>query len=331
MSEEKINTSPSQLASYLDLFMRLLDSVFLLDRENYTILEANDASERLLNQKPEELRGKSFLDFIDSEQVEEANKKFRIARRKYYPLEFEIKLRPLAHKELYIHVNACSLKLNDESEVLQVIAKDITREKEAQKVLEAYMAELKKLNEKLELLSTTDELTQLNNVRRFRARLKEEYERSRRYPIRYGIILFDVDNFKHYNDTHGHPAGDELLRILGRLFKENARTTDFPARYGGEEFIILCPDATCETAKLVAERYRKIIESHPFPFANQQPLGKVSVSIGVASSPEAGSDPEAIIKAADNALYYSKEHGRNRTTSFLEIQAQPSARSSKTS
>jgi diguanylate cyclase (GGDEF)-like protein/PAS domain S-box-containing protein len=331
MSEEKINTSPSQLASYLDLFMRLLDSVFLLDRENYTILEANDASERLLNQKPEDLRGKSFLDFIDSEQVDEANKKFRIARRKYYPLEFEVKLRPLAHKELYIHVNACSLKLNDESEVLQVIAKDITREKEAQKVLEAYMAELKKLNEKLELLSTTDELTQLNNVRRFRARLKEEYERSRRYPIRYGIILFDVDNFKHYNDTHGHPAGDELLRILGRLFKENARTTDFPARYGGEEFIILCPDATCETAKLVAERYRKIIESHPFPFANQQPLGKVSVSIGVASSPEAGSDPEAIIKAADKALYYSKEHGRNRTTSFLEIQAQPSAHSPKTS
>ncbi len=331
MSEEKIISSPSQLASYLDLFMRLLDSVFLLDRENFTILEANDASERLLNQKPEDLRGKSFLDFIDADQLEEANKKFRIARRKYYPLEFEIKLRPLVHKELYIHVNACSLKLNDESEVLQVIAKDITREKEAQKVLEAYMAELKKLNEKLELLSTTDELTQLNNVRRFRARLKEEYERSRRYPIRYGIILFDVDNFKHYNDTHGHPAGDELLRILGRIFKENARATDFPARYGGEEFIILCPDATCESAKLVAERYRKIIESHPFPFANQQPLGKVSVSVGVASSPEAGSDPETIIKAADKALYYSKEHGRNRTTSFLEIQAQPSARPSKTS
>ncbi len=319
MIEDKISTSPSQLASYLDLFMRLLDSVFLLDRETYKILEANDACERLLGKKPEEICGKTFLDFVDPDQLEEAGKKLRIAKRKYYPLEFEIKLRPLDHQELYIHVNACSLKLTDGSEVLQVITKNITHEKEAQKVLQAYMAELKNLNEKLELLSTTDELTQLNNVRRFRARLKEEYDRSRRYPLKYSIILFDLDNFKHYNDSHGHQAGDELLRTLGKLLKENARASDFPARYGGEEFVILCPEVGNDGAKLTAERYRKLIENYPFPFANEQPLGKVSVSVGVASSPDAGTDPESVIKAADQALYYSKEHGRNRTTSFLEM------------
>lgn len=319
MNEEKYSITPSSQASYLDLFMRLLDSVFLIDRETSQILEANDASERLLNQKPEALKGQSILDFIAADQLDEVNKKLRIARRKYYPIEFEIKLRPINEKELYVRANACSLKLSDQSEVLQVIAKDITREKEAQQVLQAYMAELKKLNEKLELLSTTDELTQLYNVRRFRARMKEEYERSRRYPVKYAIILFDVDNFKNYNDKHGHPAGDELLRTLGRLIKENSRATDFPARYGGEEFIILCPEATTETGRLVAERYRKIIENHPFQFAKEQPLGKVSVSVGVASSPESGSSPEDVIKAADVALYHSKRNGRNRTTTFEDI------------
>jgi diguanylate cyclase (GGDEF)-like protein/PAS domain S-box-containing protein len=319
MTEENIISLPSQQASYFDLFMRLLDAVFLLDRETYAILEANDSCERLLGKKPDELIGMSFLDFIEPEALDDSNKKLRIAKRKYYPLEFEAKFRPIAEKELFTRISACSLKLSNESEVLQVIAKNITQEKESQRVLDAYMAELKTLNEKLQLLSTTDELTQLNNIRRFKQRLQEEDERSRRYPNIYSVILFDVDNFKHYNDSHGHPAGDELLRTLGKILKEKTRATDFPARYGGEEFIILCPEVGCEDAINIAERYRKMIEAYPFNFAAEQPLGKVSVSIGVASWPEAGATPLDIVKAADQALYYSKKHGRNQTTSFKQI------------
>jgi diguanylate cyclase (GGDEF)-like protein/PAS domain S-box-containing protein len=319
MTQEKSILKPSQKASFSDLFLRLIDSVFIIDPEDYKIIEMNPACERLTAKNSDQLEGLSFLDLIDPDEKNEVDKRLRMAKRRYYPLEFESKIRLPDHREIFVRISACSLEISEKSQPLQVITKNITQEKESQKVLQAYMAELKTLNEKLEILSTTDELTQLNNIRRFRARLQEETERARRYSRSYSIILFDIDHFKHYNDHHGHPAGDELLRTLGKLLKDKSRTTDFPARYGGEEFIILCTEAGSDHAIKIAERYRKIIETYPFPFATEQPLGKVSVSIGVASWPEAGTDPQNVIEAADQALYHSKKGGRNRTTSFLEL------------
>jgi diguanylate cyclase (GGDEF)-like protein/PAS domain S-box-containing protein len=316
-------TKPSTLASYQDLFLRLLDSVLILDREEFTIIECNDATERLFETTTDTLTGKKLAEFIISEMQEEFLKKLRVGRRRYYPMEFETRLTPTAGKTLAIRMSFCSLKLSDNSEVLQVIARDITKEKEALEKIDSYMKELEVLNKKLEQLSITDELTRLHNVRHFKSRLKEEHDRAVRYKGQYSVILFDVDNFKHYNDTHGHPAGDQILRLMGQILSENTRSTDIAARYGGEEFVILCPEANWEGALIKAERFRKIIESFPFPHRDQQPLGKVSVSIGVASYPEDAHEFQAVVEAADQGLYHSKENGRNRTTPFKQIKDLP--------
>ena len=316
-------SKPSTLASYQDLFLRLLDAVIILDREEFTIVECNDATERLFETTIDALTGKALSEFIVSEMQEEFLKKLRVGRRRYYPMEFETRLTPSPGKTLEIRMSFCSLKLSNESEVLQVIARDITREKEALEKIDRYMKELEVLNKKLEQLSITDELTRLYNVRHFKSRLKEEHDRAVRYQGKYAVILFDVDNFKHYNDTHGHPAGDQILRLLGQIISENVRSTDIAARYGGEEFVILCPEANWEGALLKAERFRKIIESYPFPHAAQQPLGKVSVSIGVASYPEDADQFQSVVEAADQGLYHSKESGRNRVTPFQQIKHLP--------
>ena len=328
---ESIKLTPSQCASYMDLFLRLLDSIFLLDRENYSILETNDSCERLLGFNSEETKGKSFSDFVVPEQRVDLEKQLRVARRKYYPLEFETQVKTQSGAILTLNLSACSLKLNDEREILQVIAKDITLEKAAQEKIKVHTAQLEVLNKKLEELSVTDELTGLSNKRHFKRKLREEHIRSRRYHNVYCVVMLDIDNFKHYNDRNGHPAGDRLLHELSALLKEQFRTSDLVARYGGEEFIILCPETACEPAMIAAERCRKAIESHPFEHAAHQPLGKISASMGVASFPEWGKSFEDIISAADQALYHSKKTGRNRVTSYLQFKEFEQANEKKAS
>jgi len=125
------------------------------------------------------------------------------------------------------------------------------------------------------------------------------------------LLMIDVDHFKHYNDQHGHPAGDELLRRLARLMGDGRRANDFVARYGGEEFAIVLVDTPKLTAAQVAERLRDRVASHPFPQAVTQPGGSLSISIGVASFPDDAVDSEALVRAADAALYEAKHAGRN--------------------
>ena len=157
-------------------------------------------------------------------------------------------------------------------------------------------------------------MTQLSNFRFFKTQLAMQHERSTRFPSPYSIVFFDLDNFKHYNDQNGHPAGDELLRGVAKYLRLPCRVSDLPARYGGEEFVILCAGVNAVQAKVLAERVRMGIESAHFPHAEKQPLGIVSTSVGVASFPDNGATAESILVAADEALYVSKKSGRNRTT-----------------
>jgi diguanylate cyclase (GGDEF)-like protein len=110
----------------------------------------------------------------------------------------------------------------------------------------------------------------------------------------------------------GHLAGDELLRELAQLIKKSCRTTTIPARYGGEEFVMLTPETDKESARICAERLRASIENHAFAGREQQPGGKVTLSVGVSTFPEDGYDADALIAKADRALYRAKEQGRNR-------------------
>jgi diguanylate cyclase (GGDEF)-like protein len=166
-------------------------------------------------------------------------------------------------------------------------------------------------------MSITDELTQLKNFRHFTERLEEEVRRAERYGHEISLVLFDIDHFKQYNDAHGHPSGNEVLRVLGRLLRDNARGTDILARYGGEEFAAILPETSKEDAIGLAEKIRRLIEVHAFPGEESQPGGALTVSAGVAALPSDANDPSLLLEAADKALYAAKHGGRNRVIPFV--------------
>ncbi len=126
------------------------------------------------------------------------------------------------------------------------------------------------------------------------------------------VFLFDIDNFKNYNDANGHLTGDNLLLELATLVQRSIRKEDVFGRFGGEEFLLVLPHTSADQAMIVAEKIRKLIASHPFPFADRQPLGRLSVSGGVAAYPGDGLDGGALLRRADEALYEAKKQGRNR-------------------
>jgi len=180
--------------------------------------------------------------------------------------------------------------------------------------LEAKIAErtheLAEANSRLAQLAVTDGLTGLYNHRHFHERLSLEVERSQRNGLPLALLMIDVDHFKAFNDRHGHPAGDELLRQLARIMSDGRRANDFVARYGGEEFAIVLVDTSKLTAAQVAERLRDRVAQSPFVVPGK---GRESmhISVGVAAFPDDAGDPEALVRSADDALYEAKRGGRN--------------------
>jgi diguanylate cyclase (GGDEF)-like protein len=169
-----------------------------------------------------------------------------------------------------------------------------------------------RLYHETKMQAITDGLTGLYNHRFFREHLEVEVERTERYGHKLSLIILDIDHFKHYNDTHGHPQGDEILRDMAKLLRKNVRESDFACRYGGEEFSLILPETSKEAALSLAERIREAIRQHPFPHRETQPMGAITVSIGVSAFPDDCKDMERLIKKADDALYRAKAEGRNR-------------------
>jgi diguanylate cyclase (GGDEF)-like protein len=156
--------------------------------------------------------------------------------------------------------------------------------------------------------------------------LEKEHARSERYQAQYSVIFCDVDHFKNYNDTNGHPAGDEALKTVASVLKNRVRKTDLCARYGGEEFVVLCPNTSKEDALVLAETLRKAIETLKFAFGEKQPLGKVTISMGVATFPVHGATSKQVLQAADQSVYVSKHEGRNRVTAADSLAALETAK-----
>lgn len=167
-----------------------------------------------------------------------------------------------------------------------------------------------KANE-FELMSITDPLTGLLNRRYLEERIEEEVIRSQRNNLQMSFLMIDIDDFKFYNDNNGHQAGDRALELTARCIKSVLRADDVAARYGGEEFSILLPQTSIEEAELIAERIRHKIETENCPFGEKQPLGKLTVSVGVAAYSTAFNNTSAIIGAADRALYLAKREHKN--------------------
>jgi diguanylate cyclase (GGDEF)-like protein len=172
------------------------------------------------------------------------------------------------------------------------------------------------LYKEIEQLSYTDGMTDLHNFRYFELRLKEEVIRHARTKVGLSLLILDVDYFKNYNDTLGHPAGDQVLKLVGKILKETVRENDIVARYGGEEFAVILPAVDWEGALVLAERIRSRIDETKFKDEHVQPNGKVTVSVGEASLPGDSEKYEDLIKKADIALYQAKKLGRNQVQSF---------------
>jgi diguanylate cyclase (GGDEF)-like protein len=172
----------------------------------------------------------------------------------------------------------------------------------------------------LERLSVTDSLTNLFNRRRLMELLTTEVRRSQRLKHPFSVIMVDVDRFKQYNDDFGHLAGDDVLMRVAALLKESVREVDSVARYGGEEFVILMPEAAEEEAASLAKRLRKRVADEPFSHRG------VTISLGVAQFPTHGETADAVIAAADAAMYDAKRAGRNRVSQAVARAGQASRR-----
>jgi diguanylate cyclase (GGDEF)-like protein len=172
--------------------------------------------------------------------------------------------------------------------------------------------------EQFQLISITDPLTGLLNRRYLEERLAEELRRSKRQEYAMSFMMIDIDDFKQYNDRNGHQAGDLALEMTAQCLKSALRGADIASRYGGEEFCILLPQTALAEALAIAERIKRRIERTRFPHGKAQPLGVVTVSIGVSTFSPERETPEAIIGDADRSLYLAKHQGKNRVRSSTD-------------
>jgi diguanylate cyclase (GGDEF)-like protein len=178
---------------------------------------------------------------------------------------------------------------------------------------EAINEELRNANLRLRELSLTDELTEVGNRRNFDVRIREEINRSTRFGHHFSLLLLDLDYFKKFNDEFGHPQGDAVLRGLGALMRSMCREGDVPCRVGGEEFAFILPETAKADGLAFAERMRRGVEGTIKCPDDSRPI---TISIGLAAFPEDGKSPEDLFRASDEALYESKNGGRNRVTAY---------------
>jgi len=206
-------------------------------------------------------------------------------------------------------LHAMQAELMAQNDELQSVQAEL--ESQNQEMLEA-QDRLTEANKQLEALATTDGLTGLFNHRMFHEQLEQEWSRHARYGTALSVILIDVDKFKLYNDSHGHPAGDVVLRKVAEILQATARRSDVVARYGGEEFVIIARETDIRAAVKLAERLRVAIESVDWP------LRPITASLGVSSADPSTTYPADLVAQADAALYRSKNNGRNSVTHYRD-------------
>ena len=205
--------------------------------------------------------------------------------------------KPVDRAELLARINVALRLLSAQQEL-------VSRSRQ----LEELHTELRVQNERLAELATSDSLTGLKNHRHFRLSLDAAFSFSGRHAMPLSLIMLDVDHFKSYNDTFGHPAGDEILLSLSQSLREAVREHDVVARYGGEEFGLILPAADAPASRAIGERIRRTIASKGWPHRG------ITASLGIATTGPHIPGPSDLLDLADRALYRSKAAGRNRVT-----------------
>jgi diguanylate cyclase (GGDEF)-like protein/PAS domain S-box-containing protein len=280
------------------LIENLPSMIFVKDASELRFVRLNHAGELLLGKSRDELMGRNDYDFFPKEQADFFTAKDRDVLEFGHVENIEQEPIETINGTKYLHTRkVCIYDSDGQPKYLLGISNDVT--------------EHKALLEKLDHLATRDPLTCLFNRRMLEDRLAEEMHRVNRY--RYGLSLFmlDIDHFKKINDSYGHQAGDQVLRVFSRTIEESIRKTDFAARYGGEEFTVVLPMTPLSQAEELAERLRITVEQLSIPMDNDSPL-RITVSIGVASDTDQQKSWERLLDDADRALYTAKQDGRNR-------------------
>ena len=184
------------------------------------------------------------------------------------------------------------------------------------------LLKIKEYKDKIEMVSTTDELTELHNRKYLQERLEEEISRSRRYGTKLSCILFDLDFFKVVNDMYGYEWGDILLRNIANKLTAMARKEDIVTRYGDEEFLLVLPNTSEENAFLFAERFRREVEKMEFIPAGEEEAHRVTISGGISTYPcmkDVEEDANTVIRYAEHALYNAKHRGKNKIIQFSQM------------
>ena len=300
------------------------DCILTLDASG-AILSVNQAAKRIWGYEPEEIISQnisllitecSFFgqgDFVAppllrGEAEQQAAMREAIGRRKNgeaFPLEVSF-----------------GFAAQENGPEFVCILRDVTERREHEQELEGYnlllqqqivlvndqAAELERQKDELAALATTDGLTGLKNHRAFQESLAANFENGVRYQHPLSLLLIDVDKFKQYNDTFGHPAGDEVLKRVAQTILTASRSADFVARYGGEEFVVILPNTDAKGAREAGERARRAVAEQHWEQRD------ITISIGAVSLTPSTESAAQMVESADKALYLSKERGRNRVT-----------------
>lgn len=260
----------------------------------------------------EEIIGSPLLEFfpeIDTKHFERSMKSvfkfgsfvFMSQKLHKYLFKFSQNISGFDHMRQSVTIGPIREKDNTPSHAF-IIVQDVT--------------EMAAYERKLHDMSIKDGLTGVYNRRYLETRLKEEFDRHKRYCHALSVILFDIDHFKSVNDTYGHQFGDFVLKNVASTALETLRRNDIMARYGGEEFCCILPETTLNNAVIIAERMRMNIESKENKFHDTS--AKVTVSLGVSELCEVMDTHEALLKKADEALYTAKHDGRNRVVTMTQ-------------
>lgn len=291
--------------------------IVVLDRD-YQVLVWNTFMENRSGVVPYEAIGKTFFELFPEVNRQWFSKKvdnvvtlgtpaFTIWEQRPYLVRFK-SYQPITGQEAFMYQNTTMFPLrstNGEISQICLVIYDVTDVATNSHQLQAANAELQQL-------SSIDRLTGLNNRGHWEDAIKLEYARHARYGSQASLVMFDIDHFKHINDTYGHQVGDKVLRAIAELVRGLIRTVDIAGRYGGEEFAVLLPDTDRQGAALFAERLRKAVEADEV-IHEGQPI-RCTISLGVSDLGSTVSEYKQMIEQADQAMYVSKKTGRNKVT-----------------
>jgi diguanylate cyclase (GGDEF)-like protein/PAS domain S-box-containing protein len=295
------------------LIENMRDGVMVLDAQN-RVVDINPAMESLLEKPASFYLGKNSAEIFDGWMQKTASLWDKVETR----AELEVPGKLSRYLDLRV------TPLYDKTQLLNgrlMVFRDITERKQNEKRLwyanerlQTQLIEIGLLQSKLREQAIRDPLTNLFNRRYLEETLDRELARAEResYPV--CIIMVDLDHFKKTNDTYGHDAGDEVLRALAKTLSEQSRRGDFACRYGGEEFVIVMPNITKHTAYERAKKLRRRLNSLEIPYECHRLT--TTISMGIASYPANGGTRQALLRAADRAMYGAKRAGRDHILTY---------------